>query len=164
MISDHRRALLPLAKGPVPSKSQSLPTTLAISPLCIILDGTCRWHYLLHNNEVRNVTNQNTRQHRDKLLSDAIHSIFFYHYNIFLGQNHWHFFLAFVSRNGIETFAHLLPRTCVFRGQESKVKQGRGVDISYWWEKYEMYMGVWRTGSNIQQMRNDIFPLIRWMG
>lgn len=77
MISDHRSALLPLTKGPVPSKSQSLPTTLAISPLCIILDGTCRWHYLLHNNEVRNVTNQNTRQNRDKLLSDAIDSIFF---------------------------------------------------------------------------------------
>jgi len=108
----------PEKPGPGPVNSQLPP---ANPPFCITLDGTCRWHYLLHNNEVRNVTNQNTRQHRDKLWPVSIPSIFFYHYNIFLGQNRWHFFCAFVSRIGIETFALLLPRTCVVRGQELRL-------------------------------------------
>jgi len=39
---------------------------------------------LLHNNEVRNVTNQNTRQHLDNVCCRVSAFCFlFYHYNIF---------------------------------------------------------------------------------
>lgn len=67
---------------------------------------------LLHNNEVRNVTNQNTRQHRDKVLRSPLPLLLFI-ILIFFGAETYAISRAFVSRNGIETFALLLPRTCV---------------------------------------------------
>jgi len=153
----------PEKPGPGPVNSQLPP---ANPPFCITLDGTCRWHYLLHNNEVRNVTNQNTRQHRDKLGSVSIPSIFFIIIIYFWGRIVGIFSVHLSAASELKRLRFYCHgrvssggRNCdysVLKGWTSRTSHTGGKNMKCIWP--------WRTGSNIQQMRNDILPLIFRLG
>lgn len=122
---------------------------------------------LLHNNEVRNVTNQNTRQHRDKVLRFLLSS--FYHYNIlYLGQKRSQFLVYLSAATELKRLLfYCRGRVSIvlkcLEGERVKILGRGGRFPSMVGKKYE---GNWsRTaGSNIQQIRyNNISYIISYL-